>query len=55
MAAIFSNDLLPEEQLKNLKLYKYSAVDKSFTSRFILKHYWNKSIELFPLWIAQVF
>ncbi|KAI7853529.1 CDP-alcohol phosphatidyltransferase-domain-containing protein [Circinella umbellata] len=52
MAAIFSNDLLPEEQLKNLKLYKYSAVDKSFTSRFILKHYWNKSIELFPLWIA---
>ena len=55
MEAIFSSDLLPEEQLKNLKLYKYSAVDKSFTSRFILKYYWDKSIEAFPLWIAQVF
>lgn len=30
---------LSEDALANLKLYKYSSVDKSFTSRYILKHY----------------
>jgi hypothetical protein len=30
---------LSEDALANLKLYKYSSVDKSFTSRYVLKHY----------------
>lgn len=30
---------LSDETLAPLKTYKYSSVDKSFTSRFILKHY----------------
>lgn len=51
---LFQSEFLTEEQLNNLKLYKYSAVDKSFTTRLFLRHYWNWSIELFPLWIAQV-
>ncbi|KAL2216275.1 sn-1,2-diacylglycerol cholinephosphotransferase [Thermoascus aurantiacus ATCC 26904] len=32
--------------------YKYSSVDKSFISRYILKHYWNAFVELLPLWLA---
>ncbi|KAI8145375.1 hypothetical protein BJV82DRAFT_603453 [Fennellomyces sp. T-0311] len=52
MANLLSGEFLPKEQLANLKLYKYSAVDKSFTSRLILKHYWNWAITLFPMWIA---
>lgn len=51
---VLSSGSLSNDRLANLKLYKYSAVDKSFISRYVLKHYWNWSIELFPLWIAQV-
>lgn len=51
---VLTSGSLSNDRLANLKLYKYSAVDKSFISRYVLKHYWNWSIELFPLWIAQV-
>ncbi|CAM0139314.1 unnamed protein product [Umbelopsis sp. WA50703] len=47
-----ASDAIPKAQLENLKLYRYSAVDKSYTSRFVLRHYWNWAIELFPLWMA---
>lgn len=46
---------LGEKQIDNLRLYKYAAVDKSPISRYILKHYWDFAITLFPRWIAQVF
>ncbi|CDS02870.1 hypothetical protein LRAMOSA00273 [Lichtheimia ramosa] len=49
---VLTSGSLSNDRLANLKLYKYSAVDKSFISRYVLKHYWNWSIELFPLWIA---
>lgn len=32
-------DPLSEEALMNLKSYKYSSVDKSFISHYILRHY----------------
>ncbi len=32
-------ECVSEEALIHLKTYKYSSVDKSFTSRYILKHY----------------
>ncbi|OLY81969.1 putative CDP-alcohol phosphatidyltransferase class-I family protein 3 [Smittium mucronatum] len=41
-----------EESLKNLKLYKYSAVDKSYLTKYVLSHYWNWAVTLFPLWMA---
>ncbi|GAA5800021.1 hypothetical protein HPULCUR_005442 [Helicostylum pulchrum] len=43
---------LEEDQIQNLRLYKYAAIDKSPISKYILKHYWNFAIKLFPLWIA---
>lgn len=45
---------LGEKQIDNLRLYKYAAVDKSPISRYILKHYWDFAITLFPRWIAYV-
>lgn len=38
--------------MAHLKTYKYSSVDKSFISNYILKHYWNAFVELLPLWLA---
>lgn len=42
-----------QEQLPRLKEYKYSGVDRSLVSRYILKPYWwSQVIELFPLSMA---
>ncbi|RFU28366.1 hypothetical protein B7463_g7968, partial [Scytalidium lignicola] len=45
-------ECLTEEALSHLKTYKYSSVDKSYISNYILKHYWNAFVELLPIWIA---
>lgn len=42
-----------QQQLEKLKEYKYSAVDRSLVSRYILKPYWwSQVIELFPMSMA---
>jgi ethanolaminephosphotransferase len=38
--------------LKNLKKYKYSAIDKSPVSKYILQPYWTYVATLFPIWMA---
>ncbi|PLN82881.1 sn-1,2-diacylglycerol cholinephosphotransferase [Aspergillus taichungensis] len=43
---------LSDDALLPLKSYKYSSVDKSFISNYILRHYWNAFVELLPLWMA---
>ncbi|KAI8878182.1 Choline/ethanolaminephosphotransferase [Backusella circina FSU 941] len=51
--SLFSyKEYLREEKIENLRAYKYAATDKSFISRYILKHYWDFAIKLFPRWIA---
>jgi ethanolaminephosphotransferase len=45
-------DFPSQEGLDNLRFYKYAAVDKSYVTKYILSHYWNWAITLFPLWIA---
>ncbi|KAK3720851.1 hypothetical protein LTR37_003514 [Vermiconidia calcicola] len=45
-------DALSDGALKHFKTYKYSSVDKSPISKYILKHYWNACVELLPLWLA---
>ena len=37
--SIEAQESLSDEALAHLKTYKYSSVDKSFISRYILKHY----------------
>ncbi|KAK7972774.1 CDP-alcohol phosphatidyltransferase class-I family protein [Apiospora sp. TS-2023a] len=42
-----------QERLPNLKQYKYSSVDRSLTSKYILKpFYTNVVIKCFPMWMA---
>ncbi|KAJ5114506.1 hypothetical protein NUU61_000265 [Penicillium alfredii] len=43
---------LSDDALLPLKSYKYSSVDKSFISQYILRHYWNAFVELLPMWMA---
>lgn len=43
---------LSESGLKHLKSYKYSSVDKSYLTHYILRHYWNGFVKLLPLWLA---
>jgi ethanolaminephosphotransferase len=43
---------LSEDALIHLKSYKYSSVDKSLLSNYVLKHYWNAVVKLLPLWLA---
>lgn len=38
-AEIAKHECVSEDALQHLKTYKYSSVDKSFISRYILKHY----------------
>nr|CAG8435200.1 5471_t:CDS:2 [Entrophospora candida]CAG8455736.1 484_t:CDS:2 [Entrophospora candida] len=52
MTYLIESDYIGEVALSNLKYYKYSAIDKSPISNYILKPYWNWAIELFPLWMA---
>lgn len=47
-----ANRYINSQQLRNLKLYKYGAVDKSYVSKYILQPYWTWAVELFPLWMA---
>ncbi|KAI8912203.1 hypothetical protein PhCBS80983_g00199 [Powellomyces hirtus] len=41
-----------DEGLRNLRLYKYSSIDKSPVSQYILKPYWEFCTTLFPMWLA---
>ncbi|EJD53207.1 Choline/ethanolaminephosphotransferase [Auricularia subglabra TFB-10046 SS5] len=44
--------LLAPPLIKNLKFYKYSAVDKSPTTKYVLRHWWDLATKCFPMWIA---
>jgi len=50
--SLVSDGSLSESSLIHLKTYKYSSVDKSYLSYFILRHYWNGFVQLLPLWLA---
>ncbi|KXX82260.1 Cholinephosphotransferase 1 [Madurella mycetomatis] len=45
-------ECVSDDALIHLKSYKYSAVDKSPVSNYILRPYWNAFVELLPLWLA---
>ena len=41
-----------QSKLKHLKEYKYSGVDHSLTSKYILKPFYGQFIKLFPMSMA---
>ena len=48
----YEGDPIPKARLQNLKKYKYSGVDLSLLSKYVLNPYWNWLVTLFPLWMA---
>ncbi|KAK5113096.1 hypothetical protein LTR62_003675 [Meristemomyces frigidus] len=38
--------------IEHFKTYKYSSVDKSPVSYYILRHYWNACVNFLPIWLA---
>ncbi|KAI1815228.1 CDP-alcohol phosphatidyltransferase [Poronia punctata] len=45
-------ECISDDALMHLRTYKYSAVDKSPVSNYILRPYWNAMVEFLPLWLA---
>ncbi|KAK4231820.1 putative choline/ethanolaminephosphotransferase [Podospora fimiseda] len=45
-------ECVSDDALIHLKSYKYSSVDKSPISNYVLKHWWNAFVEVLPLWVA---
>lgn len=43
---------VPRNSLKNLKLYKYQSEDHSLLSNYVLRPYWRKFAQIFPMWMA---
>ncbi|KAF9972332.1 hypothetical protein BGZ73_004569 [Actinomortierella ambigua] len=46
------SEYVSDAGLANLRLYKYGCVDKSPVTKYILSHYWNWAVTLFPMWMA---
>ncbi|KAM6513896.1 hypothetical protein FALCPG4_015093 [Fusarium falciforme] len=46
------SECISEDALVHLKLYKYSSVDLSPVSKYVLGPFWNASVSLLPIWIA---
>ncbi|KAJ2712935.1 hypothetical protein H4R19_002498 [Coemansia spiralis] len=47
-----ADEYVSEDALKNLRNYKYRAVDKSFLTKYLYRHYWEWAVTLFPRWMA---
>lgn len=45
-------ECISDEALIHLRSYKYSAVDKSPVSKYILGPWWNAFVNILPLWLA---
>lgn len=45
-------ECISDDALIHLKSYKYSAVDKSPVSKYILGPWWNAFVNILPLWLA---
>ncbi|EFW99521.1 sn-diacylglycerol cholinephosphotransferase [Grosmannia clavigera kw1407] len=49
---LHATDSISDDALFHLKSYKYSSVDKSPVSHYILNPYWTAAVDLLPLWLA---
>jgi ethanolaminephosphotransferase len=49
---MFDGPILTDQDLDSLSSYSYSSKDYSIIARYILIHYWNWAVTLFPLWMA---
>lgn len=45
-------NFIADDKLENLRKYKYSGVDKSILSKYVLNPFWTWFVTLWPTWIA---
>jgi ethanolaminephosphotransferase len=50
--SIWFEPYLEKGPLQNLRLYRYSSVDLSPVTYYILRHWWDLAARAFPLWMA---
>ncbi|QLG74201.1 hypothetical protein HG535_0G00850 [Zygotorulaspora mrakii] len=43
---------VPHNKLENLKQYKYQSEDRSIVTHYVLKPFWRKFANIFPLWMV---
>ncbi|XP_013114241.1 ethanolaminephosphotransferase 1 [Stomoxys calcitrans] len=43
---------LTEAHLKGFEKYKYSSIDTSYLSVYVMHPFWNKCVEFLPMWLA---
>ncbi|SCU80309.1 LAMI_0B01684g1_1 [Lachancea mirantina] len=43
---------IPHSKLPNLRAYKYQSEDRSLITKYILKPFWHKFVNVFPMWMA---
>ncbi|QRV95129.1 CDP-alcohol phosphatidyltransferase [Ceratobasidium sp. AG-Ba] len=46
------NGYIPQRSLEGLKKYKYSGVDKSLLSNYVLNPFWNQFVKIWPKTVA---
>ena len=51
---LFHEAYVPPARMAALRQYKYSGVDLSFVSNYIMQPYWSRLVFLFPMWMACV-
>ena len=51
-AKIFSFEYLRREHLLGLDKYKYSCIDNSPLSRYVMHPFWNAIVNMYPMWLA---
>ncbi|CAG4938657.1 unnamed protein product [Colias eurytheme] len=49
---MFDYKYLSEKHLKGFKNYKYSAIDTSPLSKYVMHPAWNTAVKIFPKWVA---
>ncbi|CAF1104853.1 unnamed protein product [Didymodactylos carnosus] len=49
---VFDYKYLSDKQLKGLNSYKYSCIDTSPVSNYVMQPFWNRCVEYFPIWFA---
>ncbi len=49
---IFKYEYLRKEHLLGFDKYKYSCVDNSPLSKYVMHPFWNTIVKLYPMWLA---
>jgi ethanolaminephosphotransferase len=52
LSKIFSYEYLRKEHLQGFDKYKYSCIDSSPLSNYVMHPFWNIIVKIYPMWLA---